>query len=282
VILTVTNTNILTNGGHLYIYEPHIRKLASSQNIRTIFSGWGGDEFISNHGYAYFSELFIKGKWKQLYTEIQYWNRNKDKTIKNHLGFLYKKIFIPLLPSGLYCHLPYIECQNDDLTMIKKDFLPMIHTALKKKNHIFSRYTAKTILEDILRAYTNGHVQARLEVWSQEPLHNHLNYVLPLLDRRVVDFTFSIPIEYIRKYNIDRYLYKKTIKDLIPSFLINGQYKNEQKLWDRSKEILYKTNKELLKYYKEYIKNNQFIEVNKIKSDKRNNFTILSLLLSLH
>jgi asparagine synthase (glutamine-hydrolysing) len=281
VISTVTNTNILTNGGHLYIYEPQIRQHASSQNIRTIFSGWGGDEFISNHGYAYFSELFIRGKWKQLYTEIQYWNRNKDKTIKNHLGFLYKKIFIPLLPSGLYCHLPYIECQDDDLSMIKKDFLPIIHAALKKKNHVFSRYTAKTILEDILRAYTNGHVQARLEVWSQESKNTHLDYVFPLLDRRVVDFTFAIPIEYTRKYNIDRYLYKKAIEDLIPSFLINGQYKNEPKLWDTSKEILNKANEELLEDYKEDIKNNKFIKVNEIKSDKKKYFHILSLLLRL-
>ena len=47
-----------------------VREKASKSNVRTILSGWGGDQLISYDGYSYFSGLVIKGRFFKLIQQI--------------------------------------------------------------------------------------------------------------------------------------------------------------------------------------------------------------------
>jgi asparagine synthase (glutamine-hydrolysing) len=233
----INKSNLFVDKGSLLVYEDKIRKYLYAKSIRVMFSGWGGDEFISNHSYAFGSELLIKLQWINLYKHMRSYPNIKDK-----LKFVYKKIIVPLSPDKLYCYLPRIKCNKLDLSIYNKNLHKHILKAYKQKNHIFSRYTAYTVKQDIIRAYENGHIQSRLNNWSQESYEFHFNYTYPLLDKRLVEFALQVPT----KYNInntnnlyDRYIYRQSIKHLVPEKILWGTHKKENIRWEKFKEIIH-------------------------------------------
>ena len=99
------------------------------------------------------------------------------------------------------------------------------------------RYTSAIIKKDLIRAWENGHVQGRLNAWSQEALSSHVQYAFPLLDRRLIELSFNIPGKYLFNKGYDRYTYRKAIEDIVPSTLLWGIHKSEPKRWLHVGEI---------------------------------------------
>jgi asparagine synthase (glutamine-hydrolysing) len=235
------------------LYEDDIRKKLYLNNIRVMFSGWGGDEFISNHSYSFGSELFLKCEWNSLYRHILNY-----KGVKAKLKFVYKKIVVPLMPDKLYCYLPKIKCDKLNFSIYNKNLHPYVLKAYKQKTHIFSRYTACIVKQDIIRAYENGHIQSRLNNWSQESYEFHFSYAYPLLDKRLVELALQIPTKYNldKEYHfLDRYIYRQAIKHLIPYNLLWGTHKKENIRWEKLERIVNNIfNKETNKFTK-FLKN---------------------------
>jgi len=216
-------------------YEYPIREEVQKYHSRTILSGWGGDELISNHAHAIYCDHFIHFRWKKLYHECKLKISKKRKPFKMLLSIMYHKIFVPLLPDKLYCYLPKKNCSSFDISLFNNKLHPYIKKELKKKNYIFSRHTAKTIHEDLLRAWENGHIQGRIESWHNASFEYQINYTYPLLDKRIIEFTLSIPSKYFFKNGIGRYIFKMATADILPSHYLKQDYKLEP---NRVKKII--------------------------------------------
>jgi len=231
-------TDITINGGHLYLFEPQIRQQLMNKDIRTMMSGWGGDEFISNHGYASRTEMLIKGEWKSLYLAMKYWHQLKQRNIKSYLSLIYRKLVIPIIPNQFYCYLPKVICKKVNYPSCFKKYFPLIKNEEKNKTYIFEHYNVATIKNDLIRAWRNGHIQARLEVWSQEDWKYKMTYTYPLLDKRLVEFSLTIPTKYAFHECRERYLYKKVLESILPLNIIYGTHKKEEKLWESTRNIV--------------------------------------------
>jgi asparagine synthase (glutamine-hydrolysing) len=247
IIQGMKTHNLLYDKGSQFWYELDIRKDLKKQNIRTMLSGWGGDEFITNHGYAFYTQMLLQGRWIRFYKTLKNRIKTKDMSWKQTIMFLYKMVFIPILPTKLYCYLPKIHCKKHDISIYTNDFSPLMQEAYKQKNHIFSRYTSATIKADIIRAWENGHVQSRLNTWSQEKLAYKFEYTFPLLDKRVVELSLFLPTKWMLNDGFDRYLYRKSIEDIVPKSLLWGIHKSEPKRWENVKKIMQDTTRKLPK-----------------------------------
>jgi asparagine synthase (glutamine-hydrolysing) len=243
IIKGMETHNLLYDKGSQLWYELDIRQDLQRQNIRTMLSGWGGDEFLTNHGYAFYTQMLLQGRWIRFYKTLKARIKQREMSLKQTIMFLYKMVFIPILPKSVYCYLPKIRCKEADYSIYHNSFIPLVKEAYKQKNYIFNRYTSATIKADIIRAWSNGHVQSRLTNWSQESLAYRFQYMFPLLDRRLVELSLSLPTKYMIKNGFDRYMYRKAIDDIVPSSLLWGIHKSEPKRWSYIENLLNKVEK---------------------------------------
>ena len=248
--------NLLYDKGSQLWYELDIRQDLQKQNIRTMLSGWGGDEFLTNHGYAFYTQMLQQGKWIRFYKTLKARIKQREMSPKQTIMFLYKMVFIPILPKSIYCYLPKIKCSYENIHIFKKSFIPLVKDAYQNKTYIFNRYTSISIKADMIRAWKNGHVQSRLTSWSQESLYYKFHYTYPLLDRRLVEISFSYPTKYIVENDYDRFIYRKSIENIMPINLLWGIHKKEPKRWKDIKNLIYK----IVKEYN--IKNNSYTYTN--------------------
>jgi len=259
VIKGMETHNLLYDKGSQLWYELDIRQDLQRQNIRTMLSGWGGDEFLTNHGYAFYTQMLLQGRWIRFYKTLKARVKQREISTKQTIMFLYKMVFIPILPKSLYCYLPKIKCKKADYSIYHNSYIPLVKEAYKQKTYIFNRYTSATIKADIIRAWSNGHVQSRLTSWSQESLAYRFQYMFPLLDKRLVELSLSLPTKYMIKNGFDRYMYRKAIDDIVPSSLLWGIHKSEPKRWNHIENLLNKIEKIVdtpisIKYLKESMK----------------------------
>lgn len=230
-------------------YEYPLRKSVQMRDSRTILSGWGGDEFATYKGRAYYSDLIWQGKFSYALRELRYLAKEKNiNRIKSILGLLYYKIFILFVPRSLYCYMPRNTCEKikKDFPLLKKDFLTLVNTTLKKVLFL-SRQPGKTIRKDMLTYWSSGHVLTRVESWETESIINRLTYVYPMLDKRIIEFMLEVPAEYLVKNGEGRYLFRLAMKDLLPDEILWMGKEQEINRVTRLLSLLVSTYKILLK-----------------------------------
>jgi asparagine synthase (glutamine-hydrolysing) len=113
----ITNIPLTYEWSNLW-YEYPIREKVQQNNSRVLLSGWGGDELISHHGHAIFCDLFVNKKFTILFNELKLIASYSKKPIKRVLSTIYRRVFIPLMPTKLYCYLPKIHCTKFEFSII--------------------------------------------------------------------------------------------------------------------------------------------------------------------
>ena len=227
-----------------FYYESSVQKAVQAKNSRTILSGWGGDEIVSYHVRSYYVDLLIHGKMKKLYEELKYIKRTKNMRLKQFLGFVYHKILMPLVPEKYFCNMPKIQCQDVIFSFMSSKFDPIVEKQMKEQP-IFTGKINKTIRDDMLAYWNNGHIQSRREAFSASSISNKIEYSYPLLDKRLIEFILGVPGEYFVKNAEGRYLFKSAVKDLLPDEILQTNKIIEPK---RIQRFL----NELLKVYKKF------------------------------
>ncbi len=151
------------------------------------------------------------------------WNDSRKSRFPFYrfLRSIYYKIIVPNLPKSigykiynyplLKNELPYyaepMSCLNID---IKK--IPVKNT---------------NILPTKIELFQFGHLQRRIESWAVSGMENRMEYVYPLLDKRIVEFAVRIPNHLYKKDGIFRYIYKLVMKDILPEEMRWKDFKAE-------------------------------------------------------
>ena len=228
------NRFILYDSTRLW-YEYPIRRAVRDSRSRVILSGFGGDDFITNHGHPYLTDLLLHGKFDILFSELNTLvQKHPNRKVRALLRILYFKFFVPAMPSTWYCTFPKISClRSVDESFIQPGLRAKVRAAYKKRNYVFERYNTLTIRKDLLRSFYEGHIQGRLESWHNAALAHRLEYRYPLLDRRIVEFALRLPAEYFVHQATRRYLYRRAVKDTMPSHMVWGHYKFEKNRVDK-------------------------------------------------
>ncbi len=233
---------------------------AAGLGIRTLLSGWGGDELLVFNGRGYFADLLRRGHWRTLQREF---------TARGELrgGAVWKQWIssglFPLLPTALMRRL-----RPDDFppppglpAALRRDFVaaladiePLTRPELRERPGV--RHMQIALLQ-------NGHLPYRLESWASHGATLGLTHAFPLLDRRIVEFALSIPDFLYFQKGWKRYLYRTAMDGILPDQVRWHKVKEDPAMVAQSRRV-HKTAAPALREELRARAANPFVDVEKL------------------
>ena len=194
--------------------------MASRFGVRTLLSGFGGDEFVTSiHGYLYLHECLKNRQYIQLYQNLpgnsvtralrflKYsWHHLKNQGVQNtHMADAYRKRW----PE-------HVIADN----LVQAYALKEAHDAQGAFDygyHDLDRFT----LENRLAPF----VSTRTEECTLMAATYGIDYRWPLLDVRLIQSFLSIPNREKYHRGTGRYLHKRAIADIVPKNIVDQNSK---------------------------------------------------------
>jgi asparagine synthase (glutamine-hydrolysing) len=226
----------LFNGDTGSFWEEYlIRESARHKNIRTILSGWGGDQFASYDGYGFYSGLFRQGRIIEAVRRIYQGYAHKNHKILRTIHRSVREIVYPLFYRYMDGYYKKKEAEPDPFLYCHERFaefartLPLETPKFRPGAHGEQKY--------LLR---EGSIQKRLECWYAAGKMQKLEYSYPLLDKRIIEFSLTIPEALYDKQNgFSRTFFRDAIAGLIEPEIV----------WARKGTDLYSSRERLRIYY---------------------------------
>lgn len=196
---------------------------SATLNVRTILSGFGGDECVSHSGAGYFPELLLHNQWKRFFVDMRkacirneqvYWRKAGYEILRTKASPLFtlinKTVLQPRKLKGKIAEMSF-----------EKDFLNTYNLA--------SRIVARspetnyaTIRERQVKRLSHAYIQYRYEYSNLLSETSHIAYSYPLTDKRLVEYVLSLP--YTLKYGTNgRYLMRTLAQGLLPEKYVVGK-----------------------------------------------------------
>ncbi len=186
------------------------------QAVRTktnlIFSGWGGDEFISTGVSAMEPDLL-----RRLKLGI-FFRRNPVYPPKL---FIKRMIFCVVHPALGIMSRGMIRSFKNDSRYIKKSFSQSDRKAIKYFHFNTSKHQFHL---SMLRFY---HLQNRCESWNVNGYRRGVEYRYPLLDRRIIEYMLKVPTELLCKTDDVRPLLRELGEGILPEEVRLNRSKND-------------------------------------------------------
>jgi asparagine synthase (glutamine-hydrolysing) len=187
---------------------------AEAQGVGLVLSGWGGDEGATFNGRGAFAELFLRGRWRALVREISALGRERDWPTPR---ILYNEIVSYIMPDPILRLVKRIAGKKLDL----RDAFHRSLSAGAQQRLAASRDKELTMAadgrENRWRLMTDPHIVERAEVWAQTGARYGLAFAFPLLDRRVVEFSLSLPSELFLRGGFRRRPFRDAMADVLPA-----------------------------------------------------------------
>jgi len=176
-------------------WEASVQASAESGGVRTMLSGWGGDEAVSSHASTYIAAYVKDRDWptfrdevrRRLNTGSRPWSK-----FRRAAGVLFG-VAVPHLPDFLY-------------SLIAKESIFLEHRVPCIRSGFGRLYEAEFrelrgpawrslpgVRATMCHQLQFGHQQRRLEHWACSGARHRIVYRYPLLDRRLIEFTLGVP-----------------------------------------------------------------------------------------
>ena len=173
-------------------------EIAKSLGVKTLLSGYGGDEVVSQHAGLYLTELRAQKNYsKYLFEKIMSKNSKICLTILNVLKQK-KSIWIPNTE-----HLDYLHIGNvlQDETIIRPK-------TIKEAESFF------------IEGPLSIHWQRRIETSTIIAKHYDIDMQFPLANPELMGFFHQLPSSYKFHNGKGRYLFRKSLEGLLPKSVI--------------------------------------------------------------
>lgn len=214
-------------GGHLYQHELDHLPSYLKQDCRSMLSGWGGDEFASYCGSrGFLANLFTQKNPVYFMTEALRLRLNGMLSIP----IILKQTLYPFIPDTLYHR--YFDKRSQREAFINTQLTSLMQQLCKKRIRWLQRD-----IKDIQRQYLlNSYLQERIEAWAQFGGIYGVNYLYPMLDKRVIEFVLTIPIEQLSRNGWRRFLFRNAMQGILPASVQWNKSKVESALDNKLNE----------------------------------------------
>ena len=178
-------------------------------NIHTLFSGFGGDEIVSNTGRHLRYELLLNRQYKALWENLPgnplMRSLRYAKAVKNYLR---PPEFNAQLHSALSARLSFFILRKE---VIERFSISKQYTGLARWDAPYQR-----INDFILQREISPVIATRLENCSLMAKSYGIDYCWPLLDTRLIQQYLSTPAIEKASAKWGRYLHRRAIEGLVP------------------------------------------------------------------
>jgi asparagine synthase (glutamine-hydrolysing) len=185
---------------------------AASAGIRTMLSGWGGDELVVFNGRGLFADLARRGHLVTVQRELRQRQQIHGGSM---LGAWRHRVLDPLLPD-----MASLGPRHGDRTEaafpseLRPEFAALLSRAEPLESMSLRERPGVHAMQTALLA--NGHLQYRLEAWAAHGATLGLEYAFPLLDQRLIEFALSVPDHLFFKNGWKRWLYRTAMDGVLP------------------------------------------------------------------
>jgi asparagine synthase (glutamine-hydrolysing) len=190
---------------------------AEEQRVGVVLSGWGGDEGATFNGRGTFAELFLRGRWRTLVREVLALKRERSWSVPRILN---NEIVSYLAPKGVINFVKRISGKDVDLQTQFSQLLRQSLSTTARRRLAASRTGRLSMApdgrENRWRLMTSPHLAESAEVWAQTGARYGLAFAFPLLDRRVVEFSLSLPSELFLRGGFRRRPFRDAMVDVLP------------------------------------------------------------------
>lgn len=204
--------------------ESLVRQKARGRHIKTLLTGWGGDQIVSSGIHGYLAELFWSGRWAEFFKMLWYRfgglgtessSKVYLKALRQRWFLLYHEVFLASVPYGLYQWIlkrtrpPIFGFDTYEIcnaSGIFPDNNP-------PQYHDQRRRTKRAEME---RKILAGELQARIEACAAQGAKDGIQYIYPLLDLRLLEFCLGVPAEhYVNDEGRSRCLFLAAMDDVL-------------------------------------------------------------------
>lgn len=220
-------------------YEFAVRNQARQSDVKTILSGWGGDQFITAYGNDRYAETFWRGHVVSSLIDLYRATAGKPGRLRHFISLFLSEIVLPVLPGWLLDRSGESEFYSRDYLAASTAEFEAVTRKLQKRPAPSPGITLKG---QQLDEYEINHLVNRLESWAVSGKRVGIEYRYPLLDKRLVEFALGLPADLYRRRGIPRYLFRWTVSKLLPREVWEGSLKAEplrvRRLMDSSREAV--------------------------------------------
>lgn len=190
------------------LHEDAVQDAAAQRGIEAIYSGWGGDEAISFNGRGLQAEYFSALRFDKL-------ARLAAKRNPRAIARVVREIWQQRRSTE------HADGSTPRGTYLSKDFLASVSVPPFRSVDMRSVHIT---LETLLGL---GSVSARVEDWALSGRAKGIEYLYPLLDRRLMEFAYRLPSEVFRKGPVKRWFFREMVRGLVPGAIRTDPSKHE-------------------------------------------------------
>lgn len=205
-----------------YFSEDKTSDQAVALNVNLIFSGWGGDEFISTGDRGIDTDLLTGFKWKAFF------RRNSINKPRKFVRYLITYIIYPALNI---LDRDTAQSFRDDARYIKTEFKKSDNRALKD---FYSYLSRRQLHLKLLHFY---HLQERCESWVISGYRKGIEYRFPLLDKRIIEYMLTVPSDLIGRTNQYRPLLREVGAYILPEEIRLNLHKTDPVYWSHMADL---------------------------------------------
>jgi len=184
-----------------FIEEKIVLDTAKENGINLMFSGYGGDEFISKNDRGIDLDLLINFQWKYFF---------KRNNLKNPRQFIYRVMdevlfpFIGIIPPSVR------KTIKKEGRYLKKDFKK---SDRRMKRNFFLYRSRRSLQLGFIYCY---YLSDRMEDWYLNGARNGIEYRYPLLDKNIIEYALKIPSKLLIKGEYSRSIIREISDGLLP------------------------------------------------------------------
>lgn len=207
---------------HGFFSEAGTIHQAVDAGVNLIFSGWGGDEFISTAAAAIEPDL-LRSLKLCLYLKRNQFSHPR-KFIKNVLAYV-------LMPALGILDRSTSGSFKDDARYLKEPFKKSDKKAIRQFYFHTSRHSHHI---GMLNFY---HLQNRCEKLYVMGFRNGVEYRYPLLDKRIIEYMLKVPSELLCTTDYSRPLLREISDGILPDEVRLNKSKNDPVYWTWMDEL---------------------------------------------
>lgn len=201
--------------------EETVRRNAAAQGVGVLLSGWGGDEFVTYPGDGLLLELLRAGRVRRLWYTLN----GPKRGVRSWLGMCKKHLVYPLLPDSLYARCVRAERSIDSSVSYA------VRAAVMRNRR--DARIRRSVRKTQLARFNYHYIQERLEAWALRGAETDIDYRYPFLDRRLIEFCFSLPAELFWANGWRRHLVRQAADVWLPSNVCWRASKRDEALMTR-------------------------------------------------
>lgn len=199
----------------------------SQMDIRTLLSGFGGDDIVSHHGSGYLEELARTGQWKMAFREAKATAQLKNTSVvKKIAGLGVQSLFgfnaekYDRFMKGFASAQVRPVHQKLRLRPLQQKLFDELQMEERFNAYQQSYFRTGVFALDQIRRMQQPHVMYRLELCDIATRSFKVEYRYPLLDIELIELYLSMPLHMKVRDGRGRYVFRKAVEQLLPHDLL--------------------------------------------------------------